>query len=43
MLCDAVYITFRSILIKTTHAGTSQDDVIFEGVAVMSGRGFWGL
>lgn len=42
MLCDAIYITFRSILVKTL-AGTSQDGIIFEGVAVMSGRGFWGL
>lgn len=39
MLCGAVYIKFRSIPIKTTHPDTSQDDVTFVRVAVMSGRG----
>ena len=43
MLCGAVYIKFKSILIKKTHPDTSQDDVVFIGVAVMSGGDFWDL
>lgn len=35
----AICIKFRSNPLKRTRPGTSQDDVIFEGEAVLSGRG----
>lgn len=38
VLCGAIYIKFRSVLIKTTRPGPSHDDVIFVGVLAMSER-----
>lgn len=43
VLCGAIYIKFRSVLIKTTRPGPSHGDVIFVGVLAVPERGFRGL